>query len=114
MATELTEYELQQIRKSIDRFSQIATNVSKKVESNKYTYDISKTEEFLSRFEQEEKSALKSAQKTIEKVFGSTNWWSSDRNNLNDILKQKGDDCAREIERIACYTEKICLEQRTN
>lgn len=100
MATELTEYELQQIRKSIDRFSQIATNVSKKVESNKYTYDISKTEEFLSRFEQEEKSALKSAQKTIEKVFGSTNWWSSDRNNLNDILKQKGDDCAREIERI--------------
>ena len=100
MATELTEYELQQIRKSIDKFSQIVTNVSKKVESNKYTYDISKTEEFLSRFEQEEKSALKSAQKTIEKVFGSTNWWSSDRNNLNAILKQKGDDCAREIERI--------------
>lgn len=30
MATELTEYELQQIRKSIDKFSQIATNVSKK------------------------------------------------------------------------------------
>ena len=64
MATELTEYELQQIRKYIDKFSQIATNVSKKVESNKYTYDISKNEEFLSRFEQEEKSALKSAQKT--------------------------------------------------
>ena len=96
---ELTDYEIQEIKRYIDSFSKTSASISKMLNID-YSYKLSGAKSSLNSYSKQEEEALKSARKEIDRVFGSSRGWGSGRNNINDVMKEKGEDSSQEASKI--------------
>ena len=96
---ELTDYEIQEIKRYIESFSKKANALTKTLGSD-YSYKLSEAKRSLSSYSKQEEEALKNARKEIERVSGASGGWGNGRNNINEVIKEKGEESSREISKI--------------
>lgn len=88
---EISDFEVREIKESISRFSKKYNEITTALSRNRYDSTISSAESKLSTYVRAEETALKSAQRAIEKGFSGSGGFFS-REGFDRMLSQKSEE----------------------
>lgn len=109
---DVNEFEVKLIQESLVRFSKKYNELTTRISRSRYDYLISSAETKLSAYVRTEESALKAAQKIIEKGFSGSGFLFS-KEGLNNILSKKSEQVSQEVLKILSSHNDFISQIRT-
>lgn len=94
----LSDYELEQIKKSIQNINTKTSDIKRTLSRNRYSSDISKARDTLRSYSNAENTGLKNAEKTINKAMNGSGFFSN--GGFNKAIENKANDSYKEVGRV--------------